>query len=215
MRAARILPFALAAAALVAGCAEEPTVDKGGGGSLEVEHGTNDEGYVEPFEFAYLSFDRKGDRTAERARKTIYLLLYTKGWMQTDTFGGPFEAIAKKEGVYTSWKEIKKRACQDLYAYFYERGFFELPGSSSVDWTRFKQDGYSTKAISVNRQGERHVVFFEDVTGKEGNDPNWNVFNDCEKQLLTVFSAIEDVRPVVQKAGFQQALDDYLRWKNK
>jgi hypothetical protein len=198
----------------VGGCAE-PEPDQGGNKPIDVEGGTNDEPCADQMEFAYFQFARKGDIRIQggRAPVSTYTLLYTQGWMKLRTFGGPFEKVAKLDGVETYWKEARKRSAQDLYAYIYEKGFFELPGDDLVDWERFQQQGYSTKAVSVTRDDARHIVFLEDVTGSDGKDPRWNTFNDCVNQLLTTYSSIEDVRAQVQKGSFQKALEDYLRGK--
>ncbi|KAF0242146.1 MAG: hypothetical protein FD180_4076 [Planctomycetota bacterium] len=196
-----------AAAFAIAGCGEPDT--NGDTGPMKVDSGANDEPCAEPYEFAFFEYARKGD-TRKKAN-TMYTLLYTQGWMKSRTFGGPFEAQVKREGIEVFWKESKKRATHDLYVYMYEKGFFDLPGDDLVDWNRFKQPGYTTKAVSVTRDDVRHIVFFEDVTGERGDDPRWNTFNDCVSQLLTTYSTIEDVRARVQKGGFDSALEDYLK----
>jgi hypothetical protein len=200
---------AVAAAFAIAGCSEPDPNGEGDTKPMKVENSANDEPCTEPYEFAYFQYARKGD-TRKKAQ-TMYTLLYTAGWMKSRTFGGPFEAQVKRESIETFWKEIKKRATHDLYVYMYEKGFFDLPGSDLVEWTRFKEPGYTTKAVSVTRDDVRHIVFFEDVTGSAGNDPRWGTFNDCINQLLSTYSSIEDVRAHVQKGGFDSALEDYLK----
>jgi hypothetical protein len=218
----RWLGFSAAAAlgwGVLAGCgnttedgsSKEPIPFTGGPSNEELR---SDEPCNEPYEFAYLSYARKGDyRRGQGGSKSVYLLLYTSGWMKTRTWGGPFEPITRREGITTSWKHIKKNTTQSLYSYFFTRGFFDLPGSDLVDWARFKADGYWTKAISVDREGDRRIVYLEDVTGAQGTDPRWNTFNDCEKALLEYFNRIEDVKPVVQKSSFSDALDAYMKGK--
>lgn len=210
------LPFVAVAGwigLVLAGCGEPEPNGGGDGGPIAVDSGANDDPCNEPYEFAYFQYGRKGDyrMTGGRGPKSAYTLLYTRGWMKTRTFGGPFEKLVKTEGIETFWKESKKRATQDLYVYMFEKGFFDLPGSDLVDWERFNQAGYSTKAVSVTRDDIRHIVFFEDVTGDQGDDPRWNTFNDCVSQLLNTYSSIEEIKAQVQKGSFQQALDDYLR----
>ena len=205
----------VAAALFVVGCTgPDPGPDNGTDKPVGVESGANGDACDEPYEFAYFQYARKGDYGGSgRKAQTIYTLLYTSGWMKTNTFGGPFEKLARTERIQTNWKEIRKQATHDLYAYMYEKGFFDLPGSDLVEWGRFKPKGYNTKAISVTRDDVRHIVFMEDVTGQQGDDPRWNIFNDCVRQLTETFSAIEDVRAHVQKGGFDSALEDYLKGK--
>ncbi|MEK7470108.1 MAG: hypothetical protein AAB074_22290 [Planctomycetota bacterium] len=207
-----IFAMATAAAFAIAGCSE-PGTDDEGTTPIPVDSGANDAPCTEPYEFAFFQFARKGDfrPTGDRKPRTMYTLLYTAGWMKSRTFGGPFEAQVKREGIEVFWKEIKKRATHDLYAYMYEKGFFDLPGSDLVDWTRFKEPGYTTKAIAVTRDDVRHIVFFEDITGERGDDPRWGTFNDCVNQMLSTYSSIEDVRAHVQKGGFDSALEAYLK----
>ncbi|MBI2921210.1 MAG: hypothetical protein HYY18_09020 [Planctomycetes bacterium] len=213
----RAWPCVLAvAAAIAAGCAGDDSGggNGGGGGGGGSENTAADDSVNERVEIAYLSFARKGDYpqpgTGGHAA-TTYLLLYTRGWMKEYTFGGPFEALVKREDVQTVWKEMKKNAFKDLYTFLYSKGFFNLPGSPSVDWTRFREAGYTTKVISVDRDGERHVVFLDDVTGKRGDDPRWDIFRECEQQIITTFSAIEHVHPVVNKDSFQKAFDVFRK----
>jgi hypothetical protein len=215
MRYALLAAIPLAAVFSVLGCGGPDTTDDGAGKPIPVEGTSNDEPCREPYEFAFLEYARKGEFRVQgdRKPKTVYTLLYTDGWMKSRTFGGPFEAIVRKNGVQTFWKEARKRAAHDLYMYFYNKGFFDLPGSDQVDWQRFKQEGYTTKAISVQRDDVRHIVFLEDVTGEHGDDPRWGVFNDCLTQMLTTYSTIEDVRAQVQKGDFGEALGDYLQGK--
>ncbi len=213
MRWALFCSFVAVSAAVVAGCSETDKGNGGDSGPVSVENSSNDDPCSEPYEFAFFEYARKGDfhLAGDKKPRTMYTLLYTRGWMQSRTFGGPFEALVKREGIETFWKESKKRATHDLYAYMYEKGFFDLPGSDLVDWQRFKQTGYTTKAVAVTRDDVRHIVFFEDVTGDRGDDPRWNTFNNCVNQLLTTYSSIEDVRAQVQKGSFDNALEAFLK----
>lgn len=213
MRWALFFTIVAVSFAAVAGCTNTGPEGDGDTRPVEVESGANDIPCSEPYEFAFFEYARKGDfrPSGDRKPRTMYTLLYTRGWMQNRTFGGPFEALVKREGIETFWKESKKRATHDLYAYMYEKGFFDLPGSDLVDWQRFKQEGYTTKAVAVTRDDVRHIVFFEDVTGPRGDDPRWNTFNDCVNQLLTTYSSIEDIRAQVQKGSFDNAFEAFMK----
>ncbi|MCE9584646.1 MAG: hypothetical protein K8T20_19315 [Planctomycetes bacterium] len=217
MRWALLAAIPVVAAFVILGCGtsgENGGEGGEGGEKVKVEGSSNDDPCEEPYEFAYFQFARKGEFIkADQKPKTIYTLLYTSGWMKTRTFGGPFETLVKRNGIQTFWKEIRKRATHDLYVYFYDKGYFDLPGSDQVDWTRFNQKGYTTKALSVQRDDVRHIVFLDDVTGERGDDPRWGTFNDCLTQLLTTYSTIEDIRAQVQKGEFGEALDAYLKGK--
>jgi len=202
-----------AAIPFVGGCAGNGNGGDDGSddGPIEIESGANDKPSNERMEIAFLQYGKKGDwRKGEGNPGTTYLLMYTRGWIMDGTFGGPFEPLVKRDGIQTSWKEIKHSATQSLYAYLYKKGFFELPGEASVDWTRFRAEGYWTKVIALNRDGQRHIVFVEDVRG-DGTDPRWNTFIDCEKAILSLFSNIEDVRPVVNKDSLNDAFKAYMK----
>lgn len=155
-------------------------------------------GVDEPVEIAWLSVNRAGDANARvgmpAARSSAYVLLYNDAWIRSRTYGGPFEAFARKRGIPVTWKRLEPDAARSLFDFLWTRGFADLPGDGEVDWRRLEGAEVSNKLLVLTRGEVRHVVFFDDVTAPSG--PGWDVFRDCENAVLDAFNAA--LEPTVQ-----------------
>lgn len=129
---------------------------------------------------------------------TVSLRLYNRAWRLSRPPGGPFEVVARVPGSNTVEEELSDDACARLFQLMWTQGFMDLPGDRFLDRSRFVE-GYSTTAISVARNDERHIVFLEDVTGPRGDDPRWDRFVSCQSGILDGMSGNVGVRAKVRK----------------
>lgn len=203
----------------IAGCTVgEPTTTTGG--DTEGADTAKEEPCKEQFEFNFVQYHWKGDfnkrystRPANGEAQSFSALLYSQGWIDAkQPFGGAFDVYRKREGFSVGWKVGSKLVMQHLYAYFFEKGFFDLPGSEFPDDRKMKDPDYATKIMVVQREDVRHIVCLEDVMG-DGTDPRWGTFNDCVKEYLGVYSNVQDVHASVEKSSFSRALSEYLKEK--
>lgn len=129
---------------------------------------------------------------------TVSFRLYNRAWRLSRPPGGPFEVVARVPGADALEEELADDACERLYQLMWTQGFMELPGERFLDRSRFVE-GYSTTAISVARNDERHIVFLEDVTGAAGDNPLWDRFAACQGGILDGVRGNVGVRAKVRK----------------